>query len=242
MSDKALTCSKFNETAAASELENAAVIFSYWLRTIISAGNASFDDLFAIVLKYYLIMKLEWDSAEIIDERTLSDDGKRINLIPEEDGISLRSKDILSAVNVSTVSWEMTLVQAKLCVSLFMGYIDADHVADFNGNDSVGTNAHEVAYWVNECSYPKTITNDKITELHEKWKFGPKVGDKFRLEFDFNEKECNAFYNGELMGSITTALPPEIYLAVSIFYGGSSYETTLFEVSHTLTSKFNSTI
>ena len=66
------------------------------------------------------------------------------------------------------------------------------------------------------------------TPIHSDWSFDTKLGDTFRLDFDFKAKKCTAFYNDKLVGLLANDLPQNIYFAAASYYEGT-FETTLFE-------------
>ena len=73
--------------------------------------------------------------------------------------------------------------------------------------------------------------------LHKKWKFDTKIGDRFRLVFKLKEHKCIGFSNDELLGVLSHDLPQMIYLTASevkcqqrwdlpIYKASNRYQTT----------------
>ena len=66
------------------------------------------------------------------------------------------------------------------------------------------------------------------------WKYKTKIGDRFRIDFNFKSNEVTAYYNDELLGVLTTCntnLDPHLYLAVSVHSCNrmpQKFDTTLF--------------
>lgn len=110
-----------------------------------------------------------------------------------------------------------------------MGYVDSRGIENFEVDCAVGINEHEVALWVQEGSLLGYYTNGEETD----WKpLGPvqtSEGDKFRLNFDFEKRECTAYYNDKLLGKVGEELPQSIYLAASVCCEEAEFTTSRFE-------------
>lgn len=181
------------------------------------------------------MMKFEWNiGIRGATNFSLTDDGNQITRIsPSRPMKSICSKTFLSADKVSSVSWEMTLMDIKEGVSFMMGIIDGDYIRKFvrDGNRyCVGYSDHQMALRVGPAFRPTFLVHGKASKLQEDWDFDPKIGDKMRLEFNFEENECSAFYNDKLMETVSNTLPKTMYFAVSIYFKGSSYKCSLFKV------------
>ena len=100
---------------------------------------------------------------------------------------------------------------------------------EFKSWKAFGYKVNEVALEVNDGHCPYIFTLGTATHLHRKsilWS----VGDRLRLHFDFTERKCSAFYNGDFLGVLSEDLPRKLYLAASLLYANSSFECTLFEL------------
>ena len=117
---------------------------------------------------------------------------------------------------------------------LMMGFIDAAHIEQFNAGTEIGRNRHEVALYVWDGYFPSVHANDGDTNLHSDWKFDTEQNDRFQLLFDFESRNCMAYYNHNgiihELGLLTKKLPKRIYLAASVYLMNSSFQTTLFEM------------
>ena len=115
-------------------------------------------------------------------------------------------------------------------MSFMMGYVDAEYIDEFNTREWIGENRNELALYIDSAGNPGVNTNGKTTILDEEYRLiYVDVGDRFRLNFDFDSKECMAFYNEKPLGLLTTDLPQSIHLAASILYDRSSFETSLLD-------------
>lgn len=136
----------------------------------------------------------------------------------------------LSASNVSSVRWEITIKEKGEYIScLMMGYIDAEHIEGFQDWTHIGGNDNETALRVRDGNPPVIYSNHKETVINEEWHCTTNSGDRFRLDFDFRSKDCIVFYNDKMMGFLTKNLPQQIYLAASSSDPDASYEATLFD-------------
>ena len=88
----------------------------------------------------------------------------------------------------------------------------------------IGDREHEFALYLGKGEL--TMTGN-VLRCH---KNAFEIGDRFRLDFDFKTKQCMAYENDKLIGSVSTKLPEQIYLCASLFWKGSSLETTRFEL------------
>merc|ERR1719145_430898 len=115
-------------------------------------------------------------------------------------------------------------------MDLHMGFIDAEHIAEFDNWDTThhraGSSEHECAFWVEDREYPRILKDQEPSVIHKKWRFNskPKDGDRYRLDFDFARAEVSAFYNGERIGLITTSLPKSVYLIASAYWSDTAFE------------------
>ena len=209
------------------------VVFTNWMRTVVSARNMSGKHLMDLVMRYYPLLELQWDPKRTNRDLKLSNDNKRFTKIIGDDYRSLCSKNTFSADLLSLIRWEVTLKHKDSDngdgIDLKMGFVDAEHIEDFKDWQRLGNGKHEEALWFEEDENPMILTNRDITLIHETMTFQPQIGDRIRLDFDFEKREVAAFYNAELLGLITSDLPKSVYLAASLYWEGSSFETTLFE-------------
>ena len=132
---------------------------------------------------------------------------------------------------VSLIRWEVTLKQRNEYeyIDLKMGFVDADHIEHFDLEDRVGYRKHETALWIENNTAPKILANGRNLMMQTNLGSEPTVGDRVRLDFDFEKSEVAAFYNDAAMGVISKELPASVYLAVALYYVDTSFETTLFE-------------
>lgn len=213
-------------------VDRTAVVFGFWIRTIIFDVNVSPNDLLNVVLQYSYMMSLEWDQSRKHHHLLLSDDGKILTKTNCNWYRSICSESVLSADTVSSAQWELTLRRKGQFrtngMEFMMGFVTTSNMENY-GAAMIGLNQYETALRIWDKHHPLIHTKGASTAIHEEWMFDLKVGDKFRMNFDFNKKECAAFYNDQLLGIITRDLPETIHLAVSLCYKGSSVETTFFE-------------
>ena len=164
---------------------------------------------------------------------------------------------ILSADTVSVVRWEVTLTQMTekhpRDIRFFMGFVDGAHIDEFKVGRAIGALEHQAAFnpthgfdYRNDMrvfvagEYVERLARhwDQMTTLQrllettshfEPWYM--KVGDKFKLCFDFKAGECIALKNGRQVRVLTdhAHLPKTLYLAASVRGLGSAFQTTLFE-------------
>lgn len=200
--------------------ENAAMTFHYWLRTLLGAETVLASDLVGFVLKYYLILEFEWDSTKSNLGIALSQDKRRYtyHVIPFYDSnwISLHSTNILSGEVCHSFRWEITLRSFHQSVNFKMGYYNADRLQDFNSKVAIGEDENSVAVDLTSQNAPKA---DEIYP-----------SDVFRMDFDFKQGKCWAFYNGKSLGLVSNKLPERIVFASSATIIGTSFETTGFEM------------
>ena len=204
-----------------------AVVFAYWMRTIMSRENMSFRDLVDLVLRFYLFLNFEWDSRRSHDEFALMNDGKSFNK-SHVCYRSLCSTKVLSS-DIVKARWEMTLRQRGKGIALLMGFIDGRYIGNFDNSKAIGGSQYESALLVMDNCYPTVMTNGKTTAIHKRWKYDIKCGDVVSLVFDFRKKNVSAFYNFRFIGAISKNLPRKVYLAASAYFEGTTFETTLFE-------------
>ena len=222
------------------EIKTVDMVFAYWLRTIISTARISHDDLLKMVLKYYFIPRFEWDPEWTHKDLMLSYDRKRFTKWDTsskerrgrhgDDWRSLCSANMLSADTDLVVRWEMTLQGKRrgTAMNLTMGFVDAVHIEEFPY--IAVANRHQLYF---TDGSPIGLSNGHRTTCPFKGRHPiSKKGDTFRLDFDFQSKGCTAFYNNELLGSITKKLPERIHLTASVNMDGTSLETTLFEITN----------
>ena len=205
------------------------MICNYWMRTLMLDYNASFEFFMNAVLGYYCSRRFEWDPERMHSMYILREDGKTFVCKYSWGARSICSKNLLSADSASIVRWEMTLKERGGGSHLRMGYIDGDHIEDFEDDEMIAKSKHGLALSVVDTLRPEVIQNDKISKRLQDWRFHTNSGDRIKLEFDFKTRQCNAFYNDELLGLMTSNLPKQIYLAASAWMPLVSYETTLFE-------------
>lgn len=220
-----------------AELSRISTVFSFWMRTNVSAANVPGEYLGKVVLDYYCLPRFEWDSLRKHSDIMLSN---KATIITKKDGEtvtndakSLCSKNVLSADAVSIVCWEITIREKSvddLC--LMMGYIDGEHIDDFVESSCVGDNGKQLALYVKDGRFLKVRTNGIHKDIHPNRPFAIRKGDRFKLIFNFKTKECAARYNDGLLGTLSKNLPRRIYLAASVYAVGDVFETTKFYANY----------
>ena len=235
---------EFTTRKSRDEIEMATMVFVYWLRSI--SQNVSPGFLVEVMVRYYCAPQFEWDPHKAGRGLELSIDGLTF-LKPASGRATVLSKNLLSSSNVSIVDWEITVRPGQHQTYFLMGYVVDNgldimrrNVVDiweemeaqaFTGNDFIGNAADkdELALYVVDGSNPMIYSKGNMRLIHSKWTWSIQVGDRLRLRFDFDQRECRAFWNDDFVGVLTSDLPHKLYPAASAFYSGS-FETTLFEV------------
>ena len=181
-------------------------------------------------------IRFEWDPMKVHKDLSISNNWKRVTRTKWTKTWtamyyrSVCSKNLLSADTISCVKWKIRMIQKGKQTALLMGFVDAEHVSEFNEEKEIGRNEHEIALDINDGYYPMRWTKTKDSAIVKDWKFRCQEGDTFELRFDFVSKECNAYYNDKHIGLLTSDLPKRLYPAISLNYVDSSFETTLFEM------------
>ena len=212
----------------------ATMIVAFWLRTSMPDIHISYQHLDELMVRYYFVMKFEWNANTQIKSTVISDDLQTVTMInrfaQNSNCRSIYAQPELSARTLSTVQWELTCKEKGYeDTRLFMGYVDADYIADFQRTMIVGCKDHETAVFVKEGRRPQIFTNRVFTNMDTERRYTCEIGDRFRLDMDFEERVCTAFYNDECLGIISKVLPQRLYLAVSLLGDIVSLECTLFE-------------
>ena len=170
-------------------LENASMVFSYWIRTIGSAENMQCDFILEFVLKFFFIPQFYWDSTRVDDKLMLSKGNMMVSNVPskmdQKHWGSVCSQNVLCQEVLSAAQWEITLREFEQYpdehrrdnMAIMMGYIDGEHIAKFNKTKLMGCTRHEVALYISHGMYPRIWTSSDWTNLHEKWKYNAKKGD-----------------------------------------------------------------
>ena len=230
-----------------NEKQKAAVVLEYWIRTLLSGQNVlhMVKIIMMVISQYFCFDKLLW-SNHGKGRFWMSKDEQMITKTCFEIGYgSLHSKRVYSGNTLSTINWELTLIKKTkkaLCGRslhiLVMGYIDAKCIGEFR-DDGIITqeNSHEAALFVQEGGRGCRIhTQYDLAQKLGDWEIANKPRDRYRLYFDFPSKSCTAFFNDKLLGPLSTNIPNEIYLGISVYAAGDTWETTLFETVSRISS------
>ena len=203
------------------------IIFAHWLRTIISDVNSWPVELANVVLRYYFY-RFEWDAPQWRSSGiVLSDDEKLLTMKGHDGDIhgrwaSILSKELFSKDTTSILRWEITLKSLGSRWSGFkMGFVN-NNVVDLR------TDPHSMEFYVKNWGFPRISSQGRQTILHEKWEFAISPGDKFKLYFDFDTRECHAYCNDEYVGLVTKELPKKIHLIARVVDYGCTLESILW--------------
>ena len=172
-------------------------------------------------------ISFEWDPSKKPKEIVLSDNNRTVR---SDFGrwTSVISKCLLSADKVSKVEWEITIRARPKYLYFMMGYAESESKVLYKSNI-----AHKAGCCALYLYSESTFRNYKAgtsTDYMDKWNaknYG--VGDRFELRFNFPDKNCNVYCNGERVGFLTENLPENIYPAMS-FSGKHVFETTKWNV------------
>ena len=162
-------------------------------------------------------------------DATTPEDKKQVTKIHGDNYRSLCSKDCFGAYMASMVRWEVTIrAIVSSGIDVKMGFIDAERIDKFDHGNRVGYFKDQVALWIENDKNPKILAHGSTSELSESLSgSNPEEGDRIRLDFNFKTRKVTAFFNDEDIGYITCASPKSVYLAISLYWEGTSVETTL---------------
>ena len=150
---------------------------------------------------------------------------------------TILAKNLLSSDTIKQANWEMTLKSkpSKSCFSI--GYVEDSRVESikFDCDHWIGENEGECSLYIDDYNamgeFRKlTCTNYDYPKYDKKYQASKvAVGDKFEIQFDFIEKQCSCFWNGEIIGILDDKLPDKIYPAMSS-WGHHEFECTKWEL------------
>merc|ERR1712083_905739 len=88
------------------------------------------------------------------------------------------------------------------------------------GGDS--SRPKECALRINSAGFYKVEKGSK-TQFHSKWSGkNCKNGSRIRLDFNFQNQKCSVFFNGQVVGDLSKAMPNQIQVIAN-----TAYEMTL---------------
>merc|ERR1712176_781224 len=143
------------------------------------------------------------------------------------------SKTKLSGDEWTSVTWEVTWKDGDdFWPNVTIGYVDGKAVDSVRLYDNyIGDRPQECALGILSDGFYK-LGEGNGTMFDEKWKgLNCRIGDRIRFAFDFEARRCTVYYNDELVGILSEALPDDIYLACCCGYKGH-LQTTKFQAVH----------
>lgn len=204
--------------------DTAMLIFVYWMRTTVPERNLSPKHLVDLVLRYFAGNLFEWDLQRRTPNLALTQ-----KTVGRQCGASAAS--VCSKMKLSSFArWELTLTAGGRELRFDMGFISDRYINAFDPRKALNSNEHANALMVSMHRFFGLEKGANVVEIAvggKEFQFG--IGDKFRLDFDFNKSECRAFYNGKFIGVISNRLPKNVYLVATLYKGAISLETTKFD-------------
>ena len=141
------------------------------------------------------------------------------------------SKNLLSGNEASSAEWEVTIRRESHTTHW---YFAIGYVENATGREgcAIGYNSRECGIFLYLSQRWKKYDGggSPSSPFISKWKSNIlKNGDRFKLIFDFVNRNCKVYLNEESVGTLKTNLPNKVYPAVS-FGSGHILETTQWVV------------
>ena len=174
--------------------------------------------------------RFEWDSTNLHSEWTLKDNNRTAEK-KETEWRSVISKNKLSASTMKAVHWELTTHACGFWT--MMGYTSNRDASRQRLDTHLCKGSDEVSLFVrNGHDGFKKYTSGKETDIGNLAHTGSfQRGDRLELKFDFQSRECVAYFNGQKIGQLSSWFPSEIYPILSLSSAGTSaHETTKFNI------------
>ena len=211
------------------------IVFTYWMRTLLSSRNLSLNELAEITIKYYPFV-FEWDPTRCGSGLVLSNGNKVVTMRGQDNYIyqSVYSKHIIYTDMMAGLKWEITMREKGGDGWMTIGLMDKQHIESAQLTEkAIGQQRNQMGFRISDGAIPHRFINGRTSNLVE-WKNVKyvrwNIGDRVRLNFDCKGGRCSAFLNDQSLGTLTDDLPQSFYLGITVIMVGTSLETTLFEI------------
>ena len=201
-----------------SESGKAALITSFWFRTIIKNHLLSHCYLVDVIVEF-LVPHFRWNPARKHDKLTLSNYGQTLS-VSEHGPLAVRSVLSQNAISAQTaagriVRWEIKMKKKQIMLrkepaqpyefltGFEVGYIAAEHINEVNVDSQIGAHGYAVAFGLANGQPFHLWLNGRCSGYTKKGLHFWQENDRIEFQFDFETSYCTAYHNGNYINQVT---------------------------------------